>query len=428
LKIQELINSYLGISEIEKKKYGEVFTPFSLINEMLDTLPKEVWSNPNLKWGDFANGIGNFPAVVIQRLMEGLKEWEPDDEKRYKHIIENQIYTCEIQSKNIFIFLMLFNPDNKYKMNFYTGSFLEEGFDKHMKEVWGLDGFDIVMGNPPYQDGTGGKSKGTGNTLWNLFVDKSLKTPGGILNESGYLVMVHPSGWRNPFGGTFSKLWKTMSSKYILYLSINDINDGLKVFGAATRYDYYCLKNEDCKKRQTTIKYQDGTISKMIVTEEWFIPNEKYEEFKKILAKDENDRITTIYSSSIYEIRKDYVQKEQDNTHIYPIIKYIPKTKDDLELFWSSKNLGQIGIPKVIFGVGSQVGRIIVDKDGKFGMYCFSMGVNNGNDMDLENIKNAMESEKFKDLMKACQFNTEMYNRKIISLLKKDFWKYIIGN
>jgi len=118
LKIQELINSYLGISTIEKRLLGEVFTSFKLVSEMLDTLPKEVWSNPKLKWGDFANGIGNFPAVAIQRLMEGLKEWEPDDEKRYKHIIENMIYVCDISPKNMFIYLMIFDPDNKYKMNF----------------------------------------------------------------------------------------------------------------------------------------------------------------------------------------------------------------------------------------------------------------------------------------------------------------------
>ncbi len=33
-KIQELINYYLGVSNIEKKKLGEVFTPFPLIREM----------------------------------------------------------------------------------------------------------------------------------------------------------------------------------------------------------------------------------------------------------------------------------------------------------------------------------------------------------------------------------------------------------
>jgi hypothetical protein len=68
-KIIELINSYLGVSDIEKKKLGEVFTPFSLINDMLNTLPEDVWSNPNLKWLDPANGIGNFPSILMVLLL-----------------------------------------------------------------------------------------------------------------------------------------------------------------------------------------------------------------------------------------------------------------------------------------------------------------------------------------------------------------------
>ena len=39
---------------------------------MLDKLPPEVWTNPNLKWLDPAVGIGNFPVVVYIRLMKDL--------------------------------------------------------------------------------------------------------------------------------------------------------------------------------------------------------------------------------------------------------------------------------------------------------------------------------------------------------------------
>ena len=50
------------------------------VNEMLDTLPKEVWKNPNLKWLDPSAGMGNFPVAVYMRLMEGLKSVIEDDE------------------------------------------------------------------------------------------------------------------------------------------------------------------------------------------------------------------------------------------------------------------------------------------------------------------------------------------------------------
>ena len=62
------IDKFLKPSEREKKLKGEVFTPLSLVKEMLDKLPEELWYNPNLKWLDPANGMGNFPIIIYQRL------------------------------------------------------------------------------------------------------------------------------------------------------------------------------------------------------------------------------------------------------------------------------------------------------------------------------------------------------------------------
>ena len=97
-----MLRKYVKVGEVEKKKFGEVMTPLELVKEMLATLPEEVWSNPNLKWLDPANGTGPYPMWVIFRLMKGLEEWEPNEEKRYKHIVENMIYVCELQPKNMF--------------------------------------------------------------------------------------------------------------------------------------------------------------------------------------------------------------------------------------------------------------------------------------------------------------------------------------
>ena len=148
-KVLELIESYIKISKIEKDIHGEVFTKIETINEMLDLLPVEMWSNPNLKWLDPCAGIGNFEMVIIQRLMKGLEKWQSNDDLRFKHIIENMIHTCDIQPKNTFIYLQLFDPNHEYKMNWYRGSFLDNGFDKKMKE-WGVEKFDIGLGNPPF--------------------------------------------------------------------------------------------------------------------------------------------------------------------------------------------------------------------------------------------------------------------------------------
>jgi len=45
---------------------------------------------------------------------------------------------------------------------------------------------------------------------------------------------------------------------------------------------------------------------------------------------------------------------------------------------------------------------------------------------NLENIKKALQSDKFKAIMNACKFTTQAYNYKIIGLFRKDFWKEFI--
>ena len=147
--IREL-REYVKVGDVEKKKFGEVMTPLELVKDMMATLPDEVWSNPDLKWLDPANGCGPFPAYVIYKLMVGLVEWQPDEDLRYKHIIENMIYIAELQPKNMFLWLFTIDPKDEYKPNIYCGSFLEKGFEYHSKNVWGIDKFDIVIGNPPY--------------------------------------------------------------------------------------------------------------------------------------------------------------------------------------------------------------------------------------------------------------------------------------
>lgn len=182
-----MLREYVKVGEVEKKKFGEVMTPLELVKEMIATLPEEVWSNPNLKWLDPANGTGPYPSVVIYKLMNGLEEWEPDAEKRYKHIIENMIYTCELQAKNVFLWLCVADPFDEYTTNTYWGSFLDEGFDKHMKEVWGVERFDIILGNPPYNDSNEGLNNKTTN-LYNRFVNKSVEISNSVL-------MITPARW-----------------------------------------------------------------------------------------------------------------------------------------------------------------------------------------------------------------------------------------
>jgi hypothetical protein len=410
-----MLREFVKVGEVEKKKYGEVMTPLELVEDMLNTLPKDVWSNPNLKWLDPANGTGPFPIIVIYKLMNGLKEWQPDEEKRYKHIVENMIYTCELQDRNVFLWLCAVDPKDEYTTNTYWGSFLEEGFDKHMKEVWGLEKFDIVIGNHPYQEQVGYKKT---EPLWNKFIIKSDK----VINNGGFFVLVHPSGWRSP-SGKFRNIYELYIKYDILILNINDFDKGKETFGVGTNYDFYCIKKTN-NKIMTKIIDIDGIEYNINVKELTFIPNGKFELFNKLVAKDSEERVEVLYSRSAYGSDKKNISKEETEEFKYPCV-YTITQKNDINLFYSNTNKnGHFKVPKVIWsnGLGTYP---VVDVNGEYGLTQFSYGIIDEVE-NLDNIKNYLKNEKFVKLMSYVRFTNHKYDYKVISTFKKDFWKEFI--
>lgn len=71
----------------------EVFTPRKTCEMILDSLPEEVWHNPNYKWLNPATKNGIFEREIAIRLDKGLKDIIPDIEQRRKHILQNMIYS-----------------------------------------------------------------------------------------------------------------------------------------------------------------------------------------------------------------------------------------------------------------------------------------------------------------------------------------------
>jgi len=48
---------------------AECFTPFELVNEMLNKLPSEVWTDPTKTFIDNSAGNGNFLVVILARKL-----------------------------------------------------------------------------------------------------------------------------------------------------------------------------------------------------------------------------------------------------------------------------------------------------------------------------------------------------------------------
>lgn len=220
--VETKITSYLSVRDEEKDKFGEVFTPMKLINEMFDKLPHAVWADPDKKWLDPANGIGNFPMVAYMRLMKGLSQKIPDDQKRSKHIIENMLYMVEINPKNVKISRRIFGS----AANICCADVLNEQ-DKVRREFREVDKFDVIIGNPPFQDEIdttskndptkgSGPRKGGKNKLYERITIECI----GLLNTGGYLIFVTPD---NIMTGNTNTAYEEIIKHHAIYVSLNNI-------------------------------------------------------------------------------------------------------------------------------------------------------------------------------------------------------------
>ncbi len=74
----------------------EVFTLPKMVNEILDLLPAEIWSDKNATFLDPVCKSGVFLREIAKRLDEGLQIVIPDKPSRINHIFKNQLFGIAI--------------------------------------------------------------------------------------------------------------------------------------------------------------------------------------------------------------------------------------------------------------------------------------------------------------------------------------------
>ena len=400
IELSKLIDKYLIPQELEKKSNAEVSTPFKLRQEMLDKIPVEFWTSKKKVFEPCA-GKGGFIVDIIDRFMNGLEKAIPDEKERYKTIVEKCLYFSDINSTNIFVCKLLIDPYNEYKLNYNEGNTLELD----------IDGFDAVIGNPPYQNSN--NNKGSGNTLWNLFVEKSLNV---WLIKKGLLLFVHPKGWRQ----IKSKTGNLMKEKQILYLNMNSVSKGLETFKCATDYDYYLIENIDTYKKTYIDDYKnkkyDYTINKKLK----FIPNHSLNEVYSLVdIVDDNGFLS---SKTVYETRRKWMSKNETDEYKYPCV-YSINSKYVISKKWSSRNdNGHFNITKFIFSNGNGSYK---DYNGEYGLTEWAYAITCKKE-DMNNVEKSFNSVEFNNIIDAINLTSNKYNYNVLKLFKKDFWKEFI--
>lgn len=422
INIQDKIEQYLPVRKIEKELYGEVFTPQSLIEEMLGKLPKSVWSNPDLKWLDPANGIGNFPMIAFKMLDEGLSKVTgyENKTKRHNHIIKNMLYMVELNEKNVAVSRKIFGKD----ANILCMSFLSDDYksvNPKVIEKFGVEKFDIIMGNPPFQKErtkVEGTTAGRSN-LWGIFVDISID----LLVDGGYLCFINPSGWRGL--GNTHYLWDKIRKKQLLYLHIYGEREGKQLFNVGQRFDLYILKNTK-NTEKTEIIDELGNNHNIDLSNKPFLPNYAYNEINSILT-DEDNGINVIYDTFYHSSSSmNKTKKQKQGKYLHPVVHSINKDNMLPYIYTNDTTKGHYGVPKIILNANryQYSHKEQNDYNGNYGMSELSFGIPIKSKKEGDEILKAIDSDAFKKIIAATKWGAFQTDYRMFKYFKKDFYKH----
>ena len=243
---------------IPPQQTNQIFTPKTVINQMLDILEQEnpgIFKNPHIKFFDPNMKSGQYITEIAKRLYRNSKD------KDINRIIKDQLFgfaptkiLTDITHEMIFGWAD-FKEREKLKNNFPEVNLLTDikepnGLRDRITEVYGEDmKFDVIIGNPPYQEETKDTSD---KPIYNYFMDQAYAicdkvcfiTPARFLFNAGKT----PKEWNKKmlndehlkveyYEQDSSKIFETTDIKGGVAITYRDNNKVFGKIGVFTHFD-----------------------------------------------------------------------------------------------------------------------------------------------------------------------------------------------
>ena len=244
----------------------------------------------------------------------------------------------------------------------------------------------------------------------------------------GIIALIHPPNWRG-YGktnnGSLTRLRTELKKLDFHWLSMHDLDDGNRFFSAGTKFDMYVARNRNTAGFKTKIVDEQKQRLERDLKQLNFIPNFDFDEVFGLVDESSKDKVELLYSGSLYDPRRNWMSLKKTPEFRYECIWSISRKTGELKFRYSSKNRGHFGVPKVIFSTWHDPGIPYVDLTGQYGLTQNAAAIVD-QPSNLPNIAKALNSDRFRQVMKSVQFTTHGWNYNIMRLFRKNFWEEFV--
>ena len=244
---------------------ANVYTPQDVVKKMLDILPKDIWTNREVKFLDPVCKSGVYLREITKRLVDAQikadgKKLKGKDRLPYiQRVLKNQVYGIAISEEAALVSRRTVygsqNAMSKYSLSegifedvqgnirFVENVTTENKkgnqypfLTKTIQEIYGDNmHFDVIIGNPPYQD-EGGSGGNNDASIYQFFCEKATQL------EPKYSCFIIPARWfaagRENLVGPFRNYMLSCGRirKLVVYADAGDCFRNVEIKGGCCYY------------------------------------------------------------------------------------------------------------------------------------------------------------------------------------------------